>query len=134
MRSAFLLMLSKEAAYYFRDQCGFLNEHLANQLALKLLSYYREHDALEVADMLSRMNDDESQQFFLWVLDWPLFPKSYNIISLDEAIIRVKIKMLDDKIKQLKQKSILTQSTSEKTSILNEMIQTQQEKDRLNGK
>lgn len=128
------MMLSKEAAYYFRDQCGFLNEPLANQLALKLLSYYREHDSLEVADMLSRMNDDESQRFFLWILDWPLFPKSYNIISLDEAIIRVKIKMLDDKIKQLKQKSVLTQNTSEKTLILNEMIQTQQEKDRLNGK
>ncbi|MBS3990484.1 MAG: DNA primase [Erysipelothrix sp.] len=128
------MMLSKEAALYFRDQCGFLNEPYANHLALRLLSYYRDHETLEVADILSKMLDEEQQRFFLWVIDWPLFPKSYNVISLDEAIVQVKSKMLDDKIKQLKQKSLLTQDKQEKAVIANEMIYTKKEKDRLNGK
>jgi DNA primase len=128
------MLLSKEAAFYFRDQCGFLNDPMANQLALRILSYYREHDELEIADMLSRLNDEEHQRFFFWVLDWPLFPKSYNLISLDEAITRVKSKMLDDKISQLKQKSMLTQNQEEKTSIISEMIIAIKEKDRLTGK
>lgn len=128
------MILSKEAAYYFRDHCGFLNDPIANQCALKLLSYYRDSEVLEVADMLSRLNDGELQRFFLWVLDWPLFPKSYNVISLDEAIVRVKLKMIDDKIKQLKKRSILTQNQAEKMEIAEAMIVAQKEKEQLGGK
>ena len=128
------MILSKEAAFYFRDQCGFLNDPMANQCALKLLSYYREHDVLEVADVLSKISDEEQQRFFLWVLDWPLFPKSYNVISLDEAIIQVKSKMLDDKIRHLKQQSMLTQDKEEKIAIAAEMIAAKKEKDNLSGK
>lgn len=128
------MMLSKEATLYFRDQCGFLNDPYANQLALRLLSYYRDHETLEIADILSKMSDEVQRRFLLWVIDWPLFPKSYNVISLDEAIVQVKSKMLDDKIKQLKQKSLLTQDQQEKAIIADEMIHTKKEKDRLNGK
>lgn len=128
------MTLSKEAAYYFRDHCGYLNDPLAHQCALKLLSYYRDSEVLEVADILSRLNDPQLQRFFLWVLDWPLFPKSYNVISLDEAIVQVKVKMLDDKIKQLKMKSQLTADETEKTKILQEMIAAQRDKEQLSGK
>lgn len=121
------MLLSKQATYLFAADLGFLIHPLAHRLALLLIELYQSKDQWEVADILSLIEDEQLQQFTLWILDWPLFPQSINQQVLQDAIKSTKIKMIENRLLSYKKMSNQTTSPTKKADYINKMIEAQRE-------
>ena len=129
------MILSKQAIVIFTEQLGYLSHPQANELAKMLISMSKtSENMIEIADILSKAQERDLKQFLMWLLDWPLFPKNMNKDVLNDAIVHVKLKIIDDKIKKLKKMAALTTSSSKKAEYINKMIEAQKEVDQLKKK
>lgn len=128
------MLLSKQAAKQFQDDLGYLTNKHANELALMLISLYRHVDYLEIADVLSKAQESNKKEFVLWLMDWPLFPKAYEAAVMEDAIIHVKAKNIEDKIAKLKRLAASSLSQDEKATYINQMIDAQKEIHKLHKK
>ncbi len=129
------MILSKQAIVIFTEQLGYLSHPQANELAKMLISMSKtSENMIEIADILSKAQERDLKQFLMWLLDWPLFPKGMNKDVLNDAIVHVKLKIIDDKIKKLKKMAALTTSSSKKAEYINKMIEAQKEVDQLKKK
>lgn len=122
------MLNSKEAAYRYRDQLGFLLEDQAQALALILLDAYRVHDEIEIADLLS-MNLDEEIKDLILHIDGNSLPADYDQHSFDEDIMQIKRKLSNLGMKQLKTDSINRNDLEDKTNILLQAINNKREGD-----
>lgn len=121
------MLLSKQAAIQFQDDLGYLTNHQANDLAMMLLSLYRHVDMLEIADVLSKASETNKKEFVLWLMDWALFPKQYESDVLEDAIMHVKKRNIEDKIAKLKRLATQSIDQQEKAEYINQMIEAQKE-------
>ncbi len=128
------MLISKQGAKKFQDNLGYLSNAHANQLALMLMSMYRGHDSLQIADVLSKAQEQDLHEFVLWLLDWPLFPKHTNMDVLDDAILHVQRHVIEDKIQKYKRLASQTTNSQKKAEYVDKMIQAQKEIHQLRKK
>ncbi len=129
------MLLSKQATKVFSDELGYLSNNEANSLALMLVSMYRSsEEILEIADVLSKAQEKELHTFLMWLMDWPLFPKKVDLEVLSDAILHVKLKIIDEKIKEFKRLATQATNANKKAEYIDKMIEAQQEIDHLKKK
>jgi len=121
------MMISKEAAIRFRDELGFLISPIAHRYANLILDQYRQTDHLLLADLLSKSQEETLQRFILSLADWPLFPKSASDDVLVDAFNNVRISVIENKVKKLRQMAQQIIDPIEKAEIADQMLRLKQD-------
>lgn len=104
-----LIINSKQAAYYFRDELGFLINSEANQLALMILEAYSQKDEVNVADLLNKQLS-------------PVQSKILMDITSEEEVPFENIKgMLEDDMRHIQMAAIDQQIHSLQVAARNEL-------------
>ncbi|QIK57647.1 DNA primase [Erysipelothrix sp. HDW6A] len=116
------MLNSKEAAYVFRDQLGFLISDLATNLALVILDVYRTENSIQFADILSLDIHDSMRQLVIEI-DLSDIAGEYDKDSLSENIEIVRRELVRMGILSLKNEGSHQQQLDEKIRLLNEAIQ-----------
>ncbi|MDH6366773.1 MULTISPECIES: DNA primase [unclassified Breznakia] len=122
------LLLAKQAGEIFRHELGFLPTDAYNQLALAMINHYREHDTIEVADLLNALEEKEMKELLLHVVDWKLAYPEYSDVLLRDSIKKIKRCMMDEKIKNLRQQATELSDPKQKANIAVEIAKLKREK------
>ncbi len=97
-----MMLKSVRAAVEFKDKLGFLPNSLYNTCALLILDYYRNNDVIVIADFINSVEDSAMLRLLTDLSANEIYYKDYNEVSLNDAMIQVKISLLDEKINQIK--------------------------------
>ncbi len=116
-----LMLHSKLAAFLYRDQLGFMQSHLANQLALVILDAYRTQETLTIADLMSR-NIDQSIKNFALEMESEVYLDTYDEKVLVEQMNIIKAQLSDKGIQDLRMQSASSGSLEDFTSNLQKAI------------
>jgi len=98
-----MMLKSVKAAVEFKDKLGFLPNPLYNTCALLILDYYRTKESIVVADFINNVEDADLLRLLTDLSANEIYYKDYNEVSLNDAMIQVKISLLDEKMNQIKQ-------------------------------
>lgn len=115
------MLLSKEAAYIYRDMLGFLVSDLASDFALVILDCYRHMDVIDVADILS-MDVSEAMKMFALEMDTGEYISTYDKEVLYQNIRLVKKHLVDLGVSDLRDRQVYKNILDEKTALLEEAI------------
>ncbi|NLA78229.1 MAG: DNA primase [Erysipelothrix sp.] len=122
------MLLSKQAAMLFQDELGYLSHTLANECAMLLINLYRTRDEfIEIADIISKAQAKGLDKFLMSIMEWPLFPEEVNLKALQDAMFHVKLKVINDQIKQYKGLASQSINPKQKAQYIAKMIKAQQE-------
>lgn len=119
------------ASNYFRDELGFLKDEDSNKLAMYIIDYYRTHKTIHVADLLNVIKEDAVRNLLLMIADWELAQIGVNMDVLREAITKMKVCLLDDKIAFLVEKAKSISDPIGKAKIADERNQLIRERHEL---
>ncbi len=98
-----MMLKSVRAAVEFKDKLGFLPNPLHNTCALIILDYYRKNETITIADFINTIEDSDMLRLLTDLSANEIYYKDYNEVSLNDAMIQVKISLLDEKMDQIKQ-------------------------------
>lgn len=115
------MILSKEAAYIYRDELGFLPDDLAFELSLLLIDLYRTRDKIEIADLLSVNLSDKMHQFVL-ELEERLTVDVYDKDIVLDNIEHIKRKMEQLSSTEIKEKILNADELDKQVSLLEDII------------
>lgn len=96
-----LMLNSKDAAYQYRDKLGFMQDPLANRLALTILDVYRSQDTLNIADLISKDIPQELKDFAIQ-LESELYLDEFSDLVLYEEIANVQSQLNRKAVSDLK--------------------------------
>ena len=97
-----MMLKSVRAAVEFKDKLGFLPNPQHNTCALLILDYYRQNDVIVIADFINTIEDQDMLRLLTDLSANEIYYKDYNEVSLNDAMIQVKISLLDEKMDQIK--------------------------------
>ncbi len=97
-----MMLKSVRAAVEFKDKLGFLPNSLYNTCALLILDYYRTNESIIIADFINTVEDPTMLRLLTDLSANEIYYKDYNEVSLNDAMIQVKISLLDEKMDQIK--------------------------------
>lgn len=97
-----MMLKSVRAAVEFKDKLGFLPNPQHNTCALLILDYYRQKESIVIADFINTIEDAEMLRLLTDLSANEIYYKDYNEVSLNDAMIQVKISLLDEKMDQIK--------------------------------
>lgn len=117
------MLAARSASILFRDELGSLKDAASNALAMHMIDYYRTHKTIEVADFLNTIQEEPVKNLLLAIADWELASDTVNLEALHEAIIKMKVCLLDEKIASLIQKASAINDPIQKAKIADERIQ-----------
>ncbi len=123
------LLVSKQAASYYKEKMGFLPDRQLNDLALSILDYYRKSNRVEIADLLNEVSDETQKKLILYLDESELFSKVYNEQALSEAFARLKVSLLDESIAAIKRQIVVTTDEMKKNELLSKLVSLK--KDRI---
>lgn len=92
------------ACNVFKEELGFLKDDNSNKLALYMIDYYRNHDHVEIADLLNVIREESVKNLLLEIASWELAQKEVNMDVLREAIANEKASLIEDQIQMINQK------------------------------
>jgi DNA primase len=98
-----MMLKSVRAAVEFKDKLGFLPNPQHNTCALIILDYYRKNETITIADFINTIEDSDMLRLLTDLSANEIYYKDYNEVSLNDAMIQVKISLLDEKMDQIKQ-------------------------------
>lgn len=122
------MLLSKEAAYIYRDQLGFLVSDLASDFALLLLDCYRKYDEIDIADLMS-MDIKSTMKNFAIEMSEGDYINEYDHTVLIQHIDLVKRQLIDMGISDLRNRQVKKEILDEKTRLLVEAIERLRQKE-----
>lgn len=111
------MLVSKLASNYFRDELGFLIDDSCKKLAYYIMDYYRNHNELSVAALLDLIKEESIKDLLLEISEWELGRSTYESDLLHDAINRVRIVLLDERIRKLNEEIILVSDASLKAKL-----------------
>lgn len=117
------MLNARSASIVFRDELGSLEDSTSNALAMHMIDYYRTHKTIEIADFLNTIQEEPVKNLLLSIADWELASETVNLEALHEAIIKMKVCLLDEKIASLIQKASALNDPIQKAKIADERIQ-----------
>ena len=121
------LLASKEACVQFQKDLGFLLSARLNKVVLLILDYYRNHDTMNVADLMSIL-DEDSISIVSDISESEMYPLLADKKILAEAINIVKVALIDSKMKEIRAE--LSKVTRDK-GLSEELITLKRERDKL---
>lgn len=98
-----MMLKSAQAADDFKERLGFLPNPQHNTCALLILDYYRKYETIIIADFINAIDDPLMLRLLTDLSANEIYYKDYNEVSLNDAMIQVKISLLDEKMDQIKQ-------------------------------
>ncbi|NLC54976.1 MAG: DNA primase [Erysipelothrix sp.] len=106
------MLTGKEAAFYIRDNLGYLTEDSLNRLYSLLIDYYFHNDEIVIADVISKINqeDEELSPLFLEIINSDNVIKEYDKEIIDENIGLIEVKLIERNIKDLRSKNTIDDS------------------------
>lgn len=98
------MLSGKQAAFYIRDNLGFLTDEQLNRLYLIIIDYYYHNDEIIVADVISKINldDPELADLFLEIINNDTIIKDYDQKIIDENIGLIEVRLIERNIKELR--------------------------------
>lgn len=117
------MLNARSASVMFRDELGSLADSTSNALAMYMIDYYRTHQTIAIADFLDTIQEEPVKNLLLSISEWELASDSVNLEALHEAIIKMKVCLLDEKIAALIQKASALNDPIQKAKIADERIQ-----------
>lgn len=99
------MLSGKEAAFYIRDNLGFLVDEKCNRLYLLLIDYYQKNDDIIEADLISKISQEDPnlEELFLEIIASNNVIKVYDKDIIDENINLLEVRLIERQIKQLRQ-------------------------------
>ncbi len=128
------MMLSKEAAYIYRDQLGFLISDLATDFALILLDQYRNQQEIAIADILSLDVNDKLKKFAIELEEDELIDR-YNKEGLYQNIELVKKRLVTMNVNAYRNQIREQVTIDDQIELLEQAIKTMRtnKKENMNG-
>ena len=117
------MLSGKEAAIYIRNEIGFLPDPQLAGIYLIINDYYFKNDELNEADLISYVDQSDSNlsDLFLSILNNDTIIKEYNKAIIDENIDLIKVRLIDEEIKQLRLEVV--DGVDEQVEILNKITE-----------
>ncbi|CAM3527141.1 DNA primase [Erysipelothrix anatis] len=126
------MLESKEAAYQYRDQLGFLVNDIATDFALIILDLYRKNDAIEIADILSHDIQENMRQFAIEI-DSSDVVGDYDVRSLEQNIALIRTELSRLGIRGLKDEGRKQLQLDEQQRLLEAAIRLKRENNNQGG-
>lgn len=123
-----LLLVSKQANELYRHDLGFLPTNVYNDLALQVIDYYRNHDEIVIADLLTFIKEEDVKKVLLEITNWELAPTSYHEEVMQEAISKIKNSMISEKINTLLKQSNQISDPIQKAKIADEVVKLRRQR------
>ena len=123
-----LLLISKQANEFYRHDLGFLPTNAYNDLALQIIDYYRNHDEIVIADLLTFIKEEDVKKVLLEITNWELAPTSYHEEMMQEAISKIKNSMISKKINTLLEQSNQISDPIQKAKIADEVVKLRRQR------
>lgn len=103
------MLSGKLAAFYIRDNLGFIADEKLNRLYLLLIDYFNDREELIEADVISKINNEDSEllDVFLEIVNNDSVIKKYNKKIIDENIGLIEVKLIERNIRELRKQSSL---------------------------
>ncbi len=98
-----MMLKSIKAVDDYKDKLGFLPNPQHNTCALLIMDYYRKNETITIADFINTIDDPNMLRLLTDLSANEIYYKDYNEVSLNDAMIQVKISLLDEKMDQIKQ-------------------------------
>lgn len=117
------MLSGKEAAIYIRNEIGFLPDPQLAGIYLIINDYYFKNDELNEADLISYVDqsDNNLSDLFLSILNNDTIIKEYSKDIIDENIDLIKVRLIDEEIKQLRLEVV--DGVNEQVEILNKITE-----------
>lgn len=97
-----MMLKSIKAVDDYKDKLGFLPNPQHNTCALLIMDYYRKNETITIADFINTIDDSNMLRLLTDLSANEIYYKDYNEVSLNDAMIQVKISLLDEKMDQIK--------------------------------
>lgn len=125
------LLISKKASLIFKEQLGFLVNQEANLIAMLILDYYRTHDEIQLNEFIDVMVEDSLRNLVLKISMLDFLPQVFNEIKLLGSIKRIKIELLKEKERKIKEQIALIDNLESQRVLIEELSNLQLERRRL---
>lgn len=116
------MLLSKEAAYIYRDSLGYMIHPNANELALILLNLYRNTNKIEIARLFETKMNENTQNILTEVI---LMSESmhYQLSDVNELINIIKERVLKQGVYELGKQIETTASMDDQLDLLKKAME-----------
>lgn len=126
------MLISKEAAYLYRDQLGFLVSDLATDFALTILDCYRNQEVIEIADILSLDIPDKMKKFAIEIESSDLLD-GYDRKSMEQNLELIRNHLVVMGIHDMKGRVLQHDKIDEQAALLEEAIKQLRSKNKREG-
>ncbi|MCF0111690.1 MAG: DNA primase [Erysipelotrichaceae bacterium] len=125
------VLLSRRQFTTFQDELGFLPTEQNQKIVVALMEYYRSHEAVQLADFLTYLNDETLQGIIVELESMELISFEINEDILKGAIRRIKLSLIDERIQMLKTRITSTQDEALKAQLGLECVSLMKQKQQI---
>lgn len=129
----YFMMHDKKYAMLYEAKAGYMFDHINRIIASYIVDYYRQYVVLEVADLISHIQDEEIVKTILEISSLNL-PDLKNNQAIDDYIHIIQEKMKIERVKQLEEDLANTLDDIQKSKIALEIIELKKEINALKEK
>ena len=122
----YYMMQNKSYAMQYEAKAGYMYDKINRLIASYIIDYYRQYVVLEIADLISMIDDDEIVKRILEISSQHL-PKETSNQAIDDYIKNYTRKKLEvERIKQLESEMAQTYDPRQQAKILQEIINSKE--------
>lgn len=121
------MLVSQEAVQQFKQDLGFLLNETKQHTAMLIIDAYRGEEEIDIARLMDKADNEAVSALILELSTSEMYPKVYEQAAFDGAIRRIRTTMIEEKIKQLKEKYNTISNPDSKLIILRELQEVQRE-------
>ena len=129
----YFMMQDKKYAMLYEAKAGYMFDHIHRIIASYIVDYYRQYVVLEVADLISQIQDEKIVKTILDIASLNL-PELEDNQAIYDYIDTIKEKMKKERVKQLEEDLVNTFDDIQKSKIAMEIIELKKEIDALREK
>lgn len=129
----YFMMQDKKYAMLYEAKAGYMFDHIHRIIASYIVDYYRQYVVLEVADLISQIQDEKIVKTILDISSLNL-PELKDNQAIYDYIDTIKEKMKKERVKQLEEDLVNTFDDIQKSKIAMEIIELKKEIDALREK
>lgn len=124
----FYMMHDKNVALKYESQAGFMYDNQYRVIASYIVDYYRDHNQLQVADLINSIQKEELMQTVIMIAQSDL-PLPCKEEAIDDYIHTIALNAKKMKKEQLLEQFNYVLDPSQKAQILNEILKLESEKE-----
>ena len=93
-----MILLSKRASNEFREQIGFFEDRICDQLSLYCYDYYRKNDKMDVDALMARIEEEQVRNLLIELMTDENRYTEYNDAYFKDSILKIKECVLQGQI------------------------------------